>query len=623
MHLKHAFYKFPFRFDAERLRAEVAAIPEESWLGHPQDYKGNTALPLIATDGIAGNRFEPPMLPTEHLLRSPYLQQVLGQFQTLLGRARLMRLEPGDGVPLHFDNQYYWRTHTRVHIPVVTHTDVRFHCGDEDVHMSAGEAWTFDNWLMHKVENKTPVRRIHLTFDTYGSSAFWAMARPYREQQEARLIPYQEGAKPELSFETFVGAPAMSPGEVDYALSYVITDMKDVPSNNPAEIARVEAMIVELRREWRMVWHHYGPSEEGLPRFRSLVQGMLKNLKSIPAELTMASNGRPVSEGLMSTCVAMVQTPLAQAKPVDSKMGAPLSHNSERLFDRPVFIVSAPRSGSTMLFEMLAVNQAFWTLGDEGHAHVEKIAALNPRSRDFQSNRLLAADATPGTRAQLLANYAASLRSADGKAYDNLGIARPASVRFLEKTPKNALRIPFFKAIFPDAKFIFLQREAKANISAIIEAWRSGRFVTYRDLPGWKGLPWSMLLIPGWRDLNGADVAEIAMRQWRDTNETIMQDLAALPEDDWCTARYEDAIADPASTLARLCAFAGVPFGDRMRALAANPLRLSRYTLTPPSPDKWRKNEAIMASVLPRTQDTITKLSALHARRMHVGEAAQ
>ena len=41
----------------------------------------------------------------------------------------------------------------------------------------------------------------------------------------------------------------------------------------------------------------------------------------------------------------------------------------------------------------------------------------------------------------------------------------------------------------------------------MLGAWESGRFVTYPKLPGWEGPPWSMLLTPGWRELEGQDAS--------------------------------------------------------------------------------------------------------------------
>ena len=38
--------------------------------------------------------------------------------------------------------------------------------------MAAGEAWLFDNWRLHQVENPTDSERIHLVGDTSGNAAF-------------------------------------------------------------------------------------------------------------------------------------------------------------------------------------------------------------------------------------------------------------------------------------------------------------------------------------------------------------------------------------------------------------------------------------------------------------------
>jgi len=607
MHLPHRFYKFPFRFDVARLKAELFAIPEEAWRHHPQDFSGNSALPLISTNGdIDDNGFEAPMMPTDYLKSSPYIQQILGEFRTLLGRARFMRLEPGFGVPEHFDVQYYWRTHSRVHIPIVTDPAIRFHCESESVHMAEGEAWTFDNWRMHQVVNETPVRRVHLTFDTFGSTDFWELAKPLGQEPPPRLIPFRPGAQPKLIFETYAGEPAMTPAELDLELTQLMADMAAYPGNDAAEMAHVRALTESMRKEWRTVWHLYGPTAKGLQGMAALA-GWAKNAgASVSRNLMLASNGRPLQTVLTATFGAMIK-PTAQFR-----VGGPAGRAVPR-FEKPVFIMAAPRSGSTLLFESLGANEAFWTLGGEGHQHVERIDALKMRARDFSSNRLTKDDVDAETAQQLLANYLVSLRNAKGELFTDLEPA-PTSVRFLEKTPKNALRIPFFKAIFPDAKFIFLHREPRANMSAIIEAWRSGRFVTYRDLPGWSGPPWSLLLIPGWRELIGRDPGEIAMRQWRDTNAAILDDLAALAPNDWCAVSYEEFLADPGRELERLCAFAGVVYSDAMRAVAARPLKPSRYTLTPPDPQKWRKNESLIAPHLAGTEAVAERLAQLGAR---------
>ena len=91
MRLDTEFVKLPLRFDAARLAAEVAAIPESSWRPHPQGYAGNSALALIAVGGDPattpprGRCCRPP-----DLAALPYMRQVLAAFQAPIGRTRLM-----------------------------------------------------------------------------------------------------------------------------------------------------------------------------------------------------------------------------------------------------------------------------------------------------------------------------------------------------------------------------------------------------------------------------------------------------------------------------------------------------------------------------------------------------
>ena len=47
-------------------------------------------------------------------------------------------------------------------------------------------------------------------------------------------------------------------------------------------------------------------------------------------------------------------------------------------FDRPVFILSPPRSGSTLLFETLARAPGVYTIGGESHRIFESVPTLHP-----------------------------------------------------------------------------------------------------------------------------------------------------------------------------------------------------------------------------------------------------
>ena len=66
------------------------------------------------------------MQPTPMLERCPYLQQVMASFNTVIGRSRLMRLAPGNGVPPHSDTDYSWRNRVRIHVPIITDPAIIF-----------------------------------------------------------------------------------------------------------------------------------------------------------------------------------------------------------------------------------------------------------------------------------------------------------------------------------------------------------------------------------------------------------------------------------------------------------------------------------------------------------------
>ena len=272
------------------------------------------------------------------------------------------------------------------------------------------------------------------------------------------------------------------------------------------------------------------------------------------------------------------------------------------MLDRPIIILSAPRAGSTMLFETLAQAAGVYTIGGESHQLIESIAALRPGRGVVNSNRLTRRDATSAIVAEMRQRFAGRLRDRDEQVP-----ASGANVRLLEKTPKNALRVPFLLEVFPDAQFIFLQREPRANLSSMMQAWRAKGWVTYRQLPGWPG-PWSLLLPPGYERLQGKPLEEIVAFQWRVANETILDDLADLPRERWISARYEDVLRDPRAEIARLLEFAGLSMDARLEAYLSKPLPPSRYTQTAPDPEKWKQNEKEIGRVMPQVAEVSKRM---------------
>ncbi|MGI2056097.1 sulfotransferase [Shewanella baltica] len=277
----------------------------------------------------------------------------------------------------------------------------------------------------------------------------------------------------------------------------------------------------------------------------------------------------------------------------------------DSVFDRPVFIVSAPRAGSTLLYEVLSHSANFWTIGGESHTVIEGIPELRITQNNYDSNMLDKDDATEAVILQLQSRFLAELRDFAGKRYNEVIEPR---VRFLEKTPKNSLRIDFLNEVFPDALFIFLIRDAKENISSIMEAWRSNRFVTYPSLPGWGG-DWSLLLPPNWRALVGKPLVKIAALQWKSANHAIIDSLLQMPAERWTVAHYCDVVNNTERVIQQLSKFCQIGEDPQLQKVSGKPLALSRYTLTTPFTDKWRNNHFDIASVWSDISATISSIN--------------
>jgi uncharacterized protein (TIGR03032 family) len=638
MRLDSPFIRLPLRVDADRLAAEVAAFSEKDWKPHPQGYAGNDALSLIAKGGEPLNdAVKGPMLPTPFLARVPYHRQVLAALGSVLGRTRHMRIQGNGEATMHCDTNYYWMQRVRVHIPVKTYPEVRFLCGDAEVNMKPGEVWIFDTWRLHNVLNENPGTRIHLVVDTVGSAEFWELVaageRPFTDPPTKAAVPdrvvkFDPKAEPELLTEQCNFPVVMSPWEVECLFADLVGDLALSEKAPPDLAGNLQEKLLKFHRTWRNLWSGHGQNPSGFPHFKKLIQQLDADLKAFEGKLPLPNKIDAVEAIRQAVVRTAVNPELAAAagpappaaapvppppepkptavvhatpNPVPTPNGPP-SLPAADPFDRPVFIVAAPRSGSTLLFETLAKAPDFWTIGGESHEIFEGKANLGPARHGWASNRLTAADAEPDAARALRAAFRAQLKDRDGKPLP----PDAGPVRMLEKTPKNALRIPFLNAVFPDARFVYLFRDPRENVSSVIDAWKSGKFVTYPKLPGWDGPPWSLLLIPGWKELAGKPIAEIAAAQYRVAHEQIMDDLGKLPADRWTAVSYTDFLANPQAACETLCKFAGVRWDQAL----SGALPLSRHTLTAPDPDKWKKNEAELTSFLPQLEPVADKVKA-------------
>jgi hypothetical protein len=82
-----------------------------------------------------------------------------------LGRVMLNKIRPGGRIFPHADTPVHAEYWDRFHYVVQSSPGVNFRCGDEQVQMSTGEVWWFQNAIEHEVINNSAGDRIHLICD--------------------------------------------------------------------------------------------------------------------------------------------------------------------------------------------------------------------------------------------------------------------------------------------------------------------------------------------------------------------------------------------------------------------------------------------------------------------------
>lgn len=277
MRLDRPLLQLPIRFCADTLATEVLALPASAWQPHPTGFVGNEAVPLVTPGGTLNDMFDGPMGPTEALLQCPYIMQIMAEIGAVWGRSRLMALAPGAEVPPHADSHYYWRTHHRLHIPVITNPGVIFTCDDQSVHMAAGECWMFDSFRWHDVQNKGSERRVHLVIDTVGGGQLWDLMEAAQAGTEtSRMLLPGERSGDGLAFEQVNSPRIMSPWEIRCHVAFVAEHAVPDPL--------LETVFKRLERfveDWAAAWARFGTADEGLTTYRELVATTRRDLAAL------------------------------------------------------------------------------------------------------------------------------------------------------------------------------------------------------------------------------------------------------------------------------------------------------------------------------------------------------
>lgn len=215
--------------------------------------------------------------------------------------------------------------------------------------------------------------------------------------------------------------------------------------------------------------------------------------------------------------------------------------------DRPFFVVSAPRSGSTLLrlildaHPRLAVPPPGW-LFDLVYPYLYSYGDLKQRP-----NLLALAEDIMGTPTvtkwplkpspQELADACAEFSFAGLYAALHRAYAQSAGKhRWGEKTPRNGFWMDEIRALFPDAQFIHIVRDGRDQAIDIADSvlWPNSVYA-------------------------GANL-------WQRYVTAIRDSAGRMPASAFMEVRYEDLCAVPEATIRRFCEFLHEEFDGRMLA---------------------------------------------------------
>jgi hypothetical protein len=141
-----------------------------------------------------------------------------------------------------------------------------------------------------------------------------------------------------------------------------------------------------------------------------------------------------------------------------------------------VFVISPPRAGSTLLQRMMGAHSEIFT-HPEPHlitpiAHLGVYDSIDKAPYDH----INAAEATKAFIEGLPAgeqDYLDALRAYTDTLYGRM-LSTSESTYFLDKTPANALVLPFLQRLYPDAKYVVLTRHPLAVFSSYANSFFNG-----------------------------------------------------------------------------------------------------------------------------------------------------
>lgn len=272
----------------------------------------------------------------------------------------------------------------------------------------------------------------------------------------------------------------------------------------------------------------------------------------------------------------------------------PLVLRSLPCITRPVFILSAPRSGSTHLYEVLRRCNSIASLDHENDSFWW---SFFPYSRldtpnDFISAQEINAEISAQIRPALALHVARNMFREDFFGFLKLGLFGK-EMSYLEKTVANCFHLEALAVLFPDARYIHLVRDGRATVSSMMEGWTSGHFMQRKlSIPPGSGINyWTFPVPPGWDSITHYPLNEICAWSWIQHNEHVLNffDHNSEMKKNLIRVSYEELTSNTLTTINSLIKFCEFETSSRLDSYLHKG-QISRTTISAPAPMKWKRD---------------------------------
>jgi hypothetical protein len=161
------------------LRQAVLRIPDAVWdadnASKPNrfgalDATRHIVFRFVSTHLDWRESYDRPLWPEWRALVEPALAAASAPYGYAHGaypRIMLARMAPGGVIHPHQDKNPAAKWPHKIHLPLLTNSDVTFYVDGEPYHLPEGEAVEVNNMETHAVQNRGSTDRIHLIFEYY------------------------------------------------------------------------------------------------------------------------------------------------------------------------------------------------------------------------------------------------------------------------------------------------------------------------------------------------------------------------------------------------------------------------------------------------------------------------